>query len=278
MTDLRGVDLSSFNGPPADWRTVAGAISFAAVKLTELQPGGVRYVNPDAAADWGSLKDLGKGRIAYMFGHPATPAYDAVTLFAGELRGLGLEDGDGIALDHEVTDGKGPADVAAWGRAVLSSLRLELGRTPLLYTFLSFAQEGHCDGMGGYPLWIADPSSPAGYPRVPAPWKDWAVHQYSASGGIDRDLAAWPYLAAMRAALGRHALATVTEHVTSGSMSLAELAAQHKTSPARILRLTADRTPDGFQQELANYVNGVFHGKIPASAKMGAGMRLWLPQ
>ena len=43
---LKGVDVSSFQGPPADWAKAAGSIVWAAVKLTELEPDGTRYVNP----------------------------------------------------------------------------------------------------------------------------------------------------------------------------------------------------------------------------------------
>jgi len=79
------------------------------------------------------------------------------------------------------------------------------GRPPLLYTYRSFATAGNCAGLAGYPLWISDPDHPAGHPQVPAPWKTWALHQYGISGAIDRDFAAFPSLAAMRAALGRPA-------------------------------------------------------------------------
>jgi hypothetical protein len=70
---------------------------------------------------------------------------------------------------------------------------------------------------------------------------------------------------------------TVTEHVTAGSMSLAELAAQHGTAPATILRETADRTPAGYDQNVADYINGVFHGTIPVTQPMPSGLHLWGP-
>src|ERR1044071_1514564 len=117
---LPGVDVSSFQGLPRAWMAQAGSISWAAVKISELQPSGFRYVNPDAAADWSALKATGKGRIAYLFGHPATSVAATVDLFAAEMHRLGLDDGDGICLDHEVSDGRAPADAATWGRSVLA--------------------------------------------------------------------------------------------------------------------------------------------------------------
>jgi lysozyme len=203
-----GVDVSSFQGAPASWAKNAGAIQWAAVKVTELQPPGtapVRYTNPDAGADWAYLKQQGLVRVAYLFGHPSVNAAATVSFFAEQLDALGVEDGDAVALDHEVTDGLGPAAVSAWAVSVLADLRQTFGRTPLIYTFLSFAADGNCAGLGSYPLWMSDPSSAAGHPRVPAPWKTWALHQYATSGNIDRDVSSYATPAAMRAALGKGA-------------------------------------------------------------------------
>lgn len=200
---LPGVDLASFQGQPATWQAHAGAIDWAAVKLTEYQPGGARYVNPDAAADWAWLGAHHLGRIAYLYARPSVLPSETVGLFASALEPMGLQPGDGIAVDLEETDGLPPAQVAAWGRAVCAALRATFGRPPVVYTYLDFALAGNCAGLGGYPLWISDPSSQAGHPRVPAPWTSWAAHQFEVTGAIDRDVAAWPSLAAMSAAIGK---------------------------------------------------------------------------
>jgi lysozyme len=205
---VNGVDVSSFQGEPASWAKNAGAIQWAAVKITELQPPNSaprRYVNPDAAADWAYLKQHGLVRVAYLFGHPSVNAAATVSFFAEQLDALGVENGDAVALDHEVSDGLGPAAVSAWAVAVLKGLHAAFGRVPLIYTFLSFATEGNCAGLGIYPLWMSDPSSAAGHPRVPAPWRTWALHQYATSGNIDRDVSSYATPAAMRAALGKGA-------------------------------------------------------------------------
>jgi len=201
---IRGVDLASWQGQPGQWHAEAGDIDFAAVKLSEYQPDGSRDTDPDAAADWAWLKASRKGRIAYLYAHPAAPVDGTAVLFLSQLDQLGLDPGDGIAIDLEVTDGRNPALVSVWARLLARTLQSALGRVPLLYTYLSFAEAGNCSGLGNLPLWIADPSSPAGHPRVPAPWKTWAIHQYS-TAPLDRDLAAYPDLAAMAAALGKPA-------------------------------------------------------------------------
>jgi lysozyme len=199
----RGVDVSSYQGTPPDWKSSAGNIAFAGVKVTELEPNGTRYVNPDASADWTYLRENSKGRIAYLYGHPDVSASNTVSFFVDEMRTLGLDDRDAIALDLEETDGKTPAEVANWAGRVQEGLFHALGRMPLLYTFLSFAEEGNCAGLGHYPLWIADPSSAAGHPRVPGPWKAWAIHQYSITGAIDRDIGHYANKTAMFKALGK---------------------------------------------------------------------------
>jgi lysozyme len=198
-----GVDVSSYQGAPAAWHTLAGAITWAAVKITELEPGGIRYVNPDADADWAYLRRSHKGRLGYLFGHPSVSATATVNFFVTEVRKLGLERGDGVVLDLEVTDGLGPAAVDAWSADVMAALKKELGREPVLYTFLSFARAGNCGRLGRYPLWISDPSSRAGHPQVPAPWKTWAIHQHVITGPIDRDVANYASQADMARALGK---------------------------------------------------------------------------
>lgn len=198
-----GVDVSSYQGPPASWRRAAGRITWAAVKMTELEPNGTRYVNPDAAADWRYLHAHGKGRIAYLLGRPSVSASDTVELFISEVHRLGFRDRDGVALDLETTDGRSAAEVDAWALSVLRDLHRRLGRTPLLYTFLSFAQAGNCDRLGHYPLWIADPSRRRGHPRVPRPWRTWAIHQYVITGPIDRDAGNYPSQRAMFDDLGK---------------------------------------------------------------------------
>ena len=189
----------------------------------------------------------------------------------------GLEDGDGVALDLEVTDGLRAAAVAAWGADVLALLERETSRPPLLYTFISFAEAGNCAGLGKYPLWLADPSSPPGKPRVPAPWKTWAIQQTGISGSIDRDLANFANLAAMRHALGKQVpVAKVADYTANGKESLAAIAKDHGVGAAHILRLTALR--DGkFAAGLAAYVNGVFSGTIPSSSSLEKGIVLRVP-
>lgn len=264
MSLVEGVDVASFQGKPAQWQAAAGGIGWAAVKLTELSPAG--YVNPDAAADWAWLKQAGKARVGYLFGHPNVSASATVAYFIAELARLGLGDDDAVAVDIEVSNGRSPSQVASWTAAVAASLRAHLDRIPLIYTYPSFAEAGNCAGLGGYPLWISDPNHPAGHPAVPAPWKTWAVHQYKTAGDIDRDVLAYPTVAAMTAALGKHQKETpaVTEWNCKGERNLHQIAEANDTEASTILRLTAN-TDGHYAGNVAAWLNEVFAGQRPAT-------------
>jgi len=66
------------------------------------------------------------------------------------------------------------------------------------------------------------------------------------------------------------------EHVTSGRWSLAAYATQQGTSPASVLRHTAVKH-GAFPDNVADYVNGIFHGSILLTDPMPAGLHLWVP-
>lgn len=263
---LRGVDLAAFQGPPGEWGPEAGDIDWAAVKLTELEPDGNRYVNPDAAADWARLKAEAKARIAYLFGHPSTSTSATVSLFLSVLTELGLDDGDGVSIDIEETDGLSPQHVSAWTEEVAAALHAHLGRVPLIYTYRDFAIEGNLAGLGKYPLWISDPSSPAGHPIVPPPWREAAIHQYVASGAIDRDVTiGFANVAQMRQAFGRSGwiLHTISSHV-----SLVRLAHECGTEPSTILRKTVEHF-GVYEKPLLAYINaGNLRDPLPRGVKV----------
>lgn len=194
---ISGADGSNVNGT-LDWAALTAQhnLSFAAFKATE----GRGFRDPLFPAAWKAIGAAGLVRLAYHFAHPMTDAQAQADAFLAYVRASGLTDADLLVLDLEDTDGRPAADVAAWARDWCAAVHQAAGRAPVVYTFVSFAQAGNCAGLGGYPLWIADPSSRAGHPRVPAPWKTWALHQYD-QAVLDLDVANYPDKAAMLAAL-----------------------------------------------------------------------------
>ena len=173
MANAQGIDLSSFQ-PSFDWSAEKGRISFAFMKATE----GATVRDPDFAANWQQAKALGIVRGAYHFAHPKNGAATDARAFLDVVRPHGLNAGDLLALDLEVSDGLSAARVAEYARNWCADVQKATGHTPVVYTFLSFAQQGNCAGLGHYPLWIAEPSAPAGRPAVPEPWSTWKFHQY----------------------------------------------------------------------------------------------------
>lgn len=275
---LSGTDVASWQGEPGQWHAEAGDIDFAAVKISEVYPDGTRYTDPDAAADLAWLRSAGKGRIPYFYAHPASSAPDSVTFFLSVLASLGLDDTDAIAIDLEATDGRNAAQVSVWAKLAARQLQAATGRAPLIYVDVSFAQAGNCAGLNFCPLWIADPSSPAGKPRVPGPWTAWSLQQTDISGAIDRDVADFASLGHFSAALGRKGAAVnaTVNYTTSGTESLQQIAGAVKGSCSQILRLTA--IADGkFATPVADYINGVFGGSVSHSAPMAKGIVLKVP-
>lgn len=171
---LSGTDISSYQSsiPKGD---------FTILKATE----GLTVNDSHFAAWWKKLE--GKLRGAYHFAHTGNDPVAEADHFLRVVRAGGLKPGDILVLDHEAR-GASAAHDAAWAQTWCEHVHASVGYKPVVYTFLSFAQEGRCAGLGNYPLWMADPSRTPGNPRVPAPWSAWVLHQHSEAGGIDRDV------------------------------------------------------------------------------------------
>ncbi len=225
---LIGTDISHY-------QSAIPAGSFCVLKATE----GLTYVDPDFAGWWRDLAASGTLRGAYHFFHPGLDPVEQADHFLATVLAQGLRPGDTLWLDHEALSLASPrrtvlppserlgmeaafsaADSrASAARRFCDRVISKAGRCGV-YTFLSFTQAGHCAGLGDLPLWMADPSRPAGQPRVPAPWTHAVMHQYAETSGVDRDAflgdqAAWLALGA-----STHSTPTSTEDdVPNGLLS-----------------------------------------------------------
>ena len=177
---VHGVDVASYQ--PTNFPTSGQAFAF--VKATE----GTGYVNPLHAAQVAHARATGLLVGHYHFARPGSAA-DQSAYF---LKHAAPKDGDLLALDWEDEDVSGAAKDALLRRIQQDAAAHRV----LLYCNRDFWLNRDTTSFCGDGLWIADPSSSAGHPRVQHAW---TVHQYSSSGGIDHNVAAFADRAALAA-------------------------------------------------------------------------------
>lgn len=173
--DLRGIDVSHYQGS-INWTQVAAEnVSFCFIKATE----GIAYVDPCFGQNWVGSAAAGLWQGAYHFGLASQdPALQAQHFFntVGPLGPNGLPP----VLDLETLDGMSPGEVLSWAQAFLAQTDALFGRSTILYTDPGFWQALQnlpgCAALASRPLWLADYGA---QPRVPAPWTAWTFWQYS---------------------------------------------------------------------------------------------------
>lgn len=168
-----GIDVSNHDRG-VDWGD--DDLKFGIAKATE----GLNFNDGTFAENWKEMRDNGVARGAYHFGHPKNDPVKEADYFLKAVRAQGIQPGDILALDLEVTDGRSSDDVNAWAKRWLEHVTRQTGVRPFLYTSWSFAQENG-EGLGDYPLWVAHYGKEPGEVKAPSPWKDWTLHQYEAT-------------------------------------------------------------------------------------------------
>jgi GH25 family lysozyme M1 (1,4-beta-N-acetylmuramidase) len=191
VASAEGLDVSNFQGQ-FNWAGAKGQIpglAFGIFRLTEgLPSSGDNSPDPDAAWNHDQIADQGLIRGAYHFLHPSLSGKAQADYFVSEYSKLGFHAApvDMFWLDNEVTDGLGPAQVAACAQDFMAELKVLRPHNPQgVYTFISFANSGYNAGLGRYPLWLAFPNATA--PQAPPPWAKWTFWQWGARSGTDAD-------------------------------------------------------------------------------------------
>ena len=179
---VHGVDVASYQA--TDFPT--SGLAFAFVKATE----GTGYVNPLHAAQVAHARATGLLVGHYHYGKGGSVAAE-LAHFLGTIAPQ-LTAGDLLAFDWEET-AVSCAEKDDWIR---SAQARQPAHRVLLYCNRDFWLNRDTTSFCGDGLWIADPSSSAGHPRVQHAW---TVHQYSSSGGIDHNVAAFADRAALAA-------------------------------------------------------------------------------
>jgi GH25 family lysozyme M1 (1,4-beta-N-acetylmuramidase) len=180
---ILGVDVSAYQ--PVAFPTKG--LAFAFVKATE----GTSYVNPRYAGQVAHARAAGLVVGHYHFGRPG----DGVAQADYFLKHATLKPGDVLAFDWEAS-GVSQAERDAFIKHVKAKAP---GHRVVLYCNTDYWHNHDTENYAGDGLWIADPNHPAGHPHITHPW---VIHQYSWAGGIDRNVANFPSVSALKAWAG----------------------------------------------------------------------------
>ena len=276
VASAQGLDVSNFQGK-YNWAAAVKAfpgLAFGIHRATQgLGAPGTNSPDPDMVWNHQQIRDNGLRRGAYHFLDPRLPGAAQARYFVDELERIGLVKNDMLWCDNETAgpSAAATADCAAAFMAELVKLRPE---NPCgTYTYISFANEGNCAGLGKYPLWLAFPSSSA--PKPPPPWARWQFWQWGLRNGIDADafngtiadLDAW--IASF------HPSSTWQAWPSDGKTSLAQLAGECGLWPSHVLSATAAHY-GRFDSVTASYVSAVFDGTLSPAQPVPTGATLWV--
>jgi lysozyme len=190
MASATGIDVSAYQGdfPWEQHRDIA----FAGIRATSWGTAGLGE-DPDLKRNANTTWDLFGGKVVRIYYTESMTARSAPDVQAAEflrICGRHLCHGDVLAVAMGDTGGNGgmsPREIAAWHGEMLHHLRLLTDRQHrvLAYCDPAWSEAGNCEGLGGWPLWLASYGIPA--PVVPRPWREWKFWQSSGTG-LDRDV------------------------------------------------------------------------------------------
>lgn len=249
VQSAQGLDVSDWQGR-FSWSAAVKALpglAFGIHRATQgLGGAGTGSPDPDMVWNHQQIRDNGLRRGAYHFLDPHLDGAAQARYFVDTLGRIGLVDRDLLWLDNE-TAGSSPPAVAACARAFMGELATLRPNNPQgVYTFINFANQGNCNGLSPYALWLAYPAASA--PVPPPPWVHWTFWQYGLRNGVDADafngtisnLDAWinSFLPPPPPPPG-----PPYRHLTSAGDTIAGIAASRNTQPDTLLaRSAADYT------------------------------------
>lgn len=186
---IKGIDVASYQGETYP----TSGLDFVFVKATQ----GTTYINPKQGRQTATARTAGLALGFYHFlvggNIPGQARY-----FVEKCASL---PGDMLVCDWETPPpGQGRAATNAEKDAFIREVkRLRPGHKVGLYCNTDFWKNRDTTSYAGDFLWIADPNHPAGKPGIKASWR---FHQYSISGGTDRNVAVFVDRKALRAWCG----------------------------------------------------------------------------
>ncbi|WP_055589140.1 glycoside hydrolase family 25 protein, partial [Peterkaempfera griseoplana] len=175
---IHGQDWASYQSATPSTRGLA----FAFTKITE----GLTYISPRWVRQRDHAKAAGLVWGAYHYPHMANDPHREADFFLAQVK---WSPGDMVVLDWEGYDqanqGVSKARQVRYRDAWLAYVKAKLPHNPVgMYCNTDYWLHVDTTGNAGDFLWIATAGRPAGDPGIQAPWM---FHQYSTSGGVDRD-------------------------------------------------------------------------------------------
>lgn len=175
---MKVVDLSSNNRTP-DFKRLASSVEGVYLKATE----GATFVDPHVQS-WGDKVRNAGARVGYY--HFARPGGgDAIAearWFCSHMGPIQRRDFR-PALDLERNDGGlSWHQLEAWARKFNQEVFRISGTLPILYASYSWIKSLNVDEAIGAGLWLAYWGKPPCAAPIPAPWKDYQLHQFTSNG------------------------------------------------------------------------------------------------
>lgn len=182
---IKGVDISHWQGVVDFKKLVKDGNQFCIAKATD----GLGGVDPMFNRNRIEAKKAGLIFGAYHWFHPSQ---DILKQVGHYVNVIGKRQPGELppTIDWEPTTDTKLVGIAATKQRVkmfLDELEKIEGVTPMIYCSPGFVQDyGDLSMFASNPLWIAHYG--VNHPRVPAPWKNFTIWQYTDKGGLDLDL------------------------------------------------------------------------------------------
>ncbi len=173
-----GIDVSRFQGN-INWSQVAGAgVKFAYIQISRK----INDIDAKFEFNWEQAKQNGILRGAYQRFQPDQDVQAQANIFLSKLGPFQAGDLPPM-LDVEDSGNLPASTIAERVRQWLNIVEGATGVRPIIYTGRYFWQDFlNSADFTEYPLWIAHYTT--GCPNIPAPWTNWAIHQYSSTAVI----------------------------------------------------------------------------------------------
>ncbi|MGW2795194.1 GH25 family lysozyme [Streptomyces sp. NPDC001251] len=180
---IQGIDVSSYQN---ETYSTTGR-DFVIVKATE----GTSYINPKQNRQAATARTAGLVLGFYHFLHPGNITAQAA-YFVEKCASI---EGDLLVCDWESVEGGAGATNAEKDAFLRAVKRLRPYHRVGLYCNRDYWLNRDTTSFAQDFLWIADPDHAAGRPAIKA---NWTIHQYSESGGQDRNVAQFATRADMK--------------------------------------------------------------------------------